>query len=464
MAKDKKKGGKGKGGNKGGGVTIRQVKTKADRQRPSVFLRLKAEEAFKGIALFEPDPELDDNPWYFEYFSHYDKQANQYVPCSGDKCPFCAANDNPSTRALTVWLFPDAANESDKIKVFEFNYTTTTDLIDEAEEEEGILGKPVRVKRLNDGGDYRISVKGKPLSKAELKKALAAAEVKFPDGLIALVERNLKAQMERLKALDALDDDDDDEDDDDEIKSSKKGKKDKGKKSKKEKEADDSDDDDDDDEEEADDSDDDDDEEESDDETPEEIEEEEFELLSVSKKKNSVKVEHEGEEVELFGDEDDDDADVSEFKKGDTVTISAEWDEDDEQYNITEISAGGDDDDESDDEEESDDDDDESDDEEESDDDDDESDDEEEGISGATYEVVTVQEKDEILSLKGDDGKKVKMWVGDGVNVDYDDVKKGAKVKLDAATDDEGDWIITALEIAKDKKGGKGGKKGGKKK
>src|SRR4051794_17231071 len=85
---------------KGSGFTIRTVKTKEDRKRPSVFLRLKTDEAFKAVALFEPDPEAKNNPGYFEYYDHYDNQGNQYVPCAGEKCAFCAANDNPSTRAL----------------------------------------------------------------------------------------------------------------------------------------------------------------------------------------------------------------------------------------------------------------------------------------------------------------------------------------------------------------------------
>ena len=84
-------------------------------------MRLKADESFRGVALFEPDPELAENPGYFEYYDHYDNQANTYVPCSGEDCPFCAANDNPSTRALTAWYFPEAADAKDQIKLFTMN-------------------------------------------------------------------------------------------------------------------------------------------------------------------------------------------------------------------------------------------------------------------------------------------------------------------------------------------------------
>src|SRR5262245_59862046 len=100
---------------------VRKVTSKEDRRRPSVFMRLKTDEAFKGIALFEPDPELKDNPGYLEYYDHWDQQGQQYVPCAGEDCPFCAANQNPSTRALTVWYFPEAPDEKDKIKVFTMN-------------------------------------------------------------------------------------------------------------------------------------------------------------------------------------------------------------------------------------------------------------------------------------------------------------------------------------------------------
>ena len=109
------------------GLTIRRVKSKEDRKRPSVFMRLKADESFKAVALFEPDPELDKNEGYYEYYDHYDKQGNSYVPCAGDQCPFCSANDNPATRALTVWYFPEN-DKGDQIKVFTMNYSTLTDM------------------------------------------------------------------------------------------------------------------------------------------------------------------------------------------------------------------------------------------------------------------------------------------------------------------------------------------------
>jgi hypothetical protein len=59
------------------------------------------------------------------------------------------------------------------------------------------------------------------------------------------------------------------------------------------------------------------------------------------------------------------------------------------------------------------------------------------------------------------------MWLGEGVDCDYDEVKKGATVKVSALQDSEGDWIVTEIKAVKkagSKKGGKSsGKSGGKK-
>lgn len=358
-------------------VQIRRVKSKEDRKRPSVFMRLKPEESFKGYAIFEPDPEADNNLGYFEYYDHWDQQGNSYVPCAGERCPFCAANDNPATRALTVWYFPDN-DANDQIKVFTMNYSTTTDISDEAEEEGGILGKRVRIKRMDDRGDYKVRVlSDKPLTKAELKKVMKLVEEKFPNGLEAVVLKQLQAQMERLKALDALEDDDDDDDDEETTSRARKGK------------AVETDEDEDDDEDEADESDDEED------------------------------------------DEDDDDDDEAENSTDDEEDDEDDDDEDDDEEDDEET--------------------------------DDDAEEEATEIEGQDFTVVKFQEKDEILDVTDSDGAKIKMWVGEGVDVDADAVKKGVTVTLDAQQDDEGDWIITDLTVKK-AKGGKKSKAGGKKK
>ena len=296
---------------KKGGIQIRRVRSKEDRKRPSVFMRLKPEESFKGYALFEPDPEAEDNNLYYEYYDHYDKQGNSYVPCAGEACPFCAANDNPATRALTVWYFPEN-DVKDQIKVFTMNYSTTTDISDEAEEEGGLQGKKVRIKRMDDRGDYKVRVlTDKPLTKAELKKALALAEEKFgEEGLEGIVLRQLKAQMERLKALDALEDDDDDEDEE-ETPKARRGRA-------KAEEADDDDEDDED-------------EEETDDEEAEEdaevISGEDFTVQKFQEKDEILDVTNsDGEKVKMWVGEGVE-ADPDALKKGVVVTLDAEQDD-----------------------------------------------------------------------------------------------------------------------------------------
>ena len=338
---------------------VRSVRTKEDRKRPSVFMRLKTDEAFKGVALFEPDPELEDNPGYYEYYDHWDQQGQQYVPCAGDQCPFCAVNDNPSTRALTVWYMPDAGDKKDQIKVFTMNYSTINEISDEAEEEDGILGKSVRIKRLSDKGDYRVRVlSGKPLSATERKKVMALLEEQLPDGLEGLVQKQLVTQLERLKAIDALEDDDDDDDDD--------------------------------------------------------------EIPTRSRRGKAVEEDDEDEDE----DEDDEEEDEDEDEEDEEDEDEEEEDDEDEEEE---------DDEEDDDEEEE----------------EEEEDEEPTAISGEEYEIIKVQERDEIFDLKDSDGKKVKMWLGEGNDVDYSAVKKGVKVKIDAEQDEEGDWIITNISVPK---------------
>lgn len=317
-------------------------------------MRLKADESFRGVALFEPDPEIAENPGYYEYYDHYDKQGNTYVPCSGEDCPFCAANDSPSTRALTAWYFPEASDAKDQIKLFTMNYSTIEDITDESEEEDGVLGKKIRIKRLDDRGNYKIKVlPDKPLT-VKLRKELIArleTEILQDKGLEGLVLSQLKRQLERLKALDALEDDDEDEDE----KKTTRSK------------------------------------------------------TTTTKTRRGKKEEDEDEEDE----EEDEDEDEDE-----ATDEEEEADEDDDE---------------------------EDEDEEETEDEDEEESEESEEISAGVYEVVRIQKRDEIFDLKNDDGD-VKMWLGDGVEVDYDVIVKGTIVVVDAAKDDEGDWVIAAIK------------------
>jgi len=326
-------------------------------------MRLKTDESFRAYALFEPDPGLEDNPGYYEYYDHWDAQGNQYVPCAGERCPFCTANLNPSTRALTAWYFPEAGDVKDQIKLFTMNFGTINDTSDESEEEDGILGKQLRIKRLSDKGDYKVKVTtaSKPLTKAQLKKAMALLEERFDSMNIETlqdhVNRTLKAQMERLKALDALEDDDDEDDEDEvDVPKARRGK----------------------------------------------------------------------PKAEIAEEEDEDDEDEEEDEDETDDEESEDEDEEDEDEDETE-----DEDEEEEDEDEED---------------EDEEEDEQTEISGGVYEVVKTDERNEKFDLKNDDGK-ITVWLGQGIDVDYDEIAKGVSVVIDAQLDAEGDWVITAIDL-----------------
>jgi hypothetical protein len=333
-------------------LTVRRVATKEDRKRPSIFFYLKTDEQFIGYSLFEPDPELENNPGYYEYYTHWDNRANTAVPCVGEDCPFCAVNDSPSVRALTAWYFPDN-DKGEQFKIFGSNKTTLDALSDEAEDEDGLLGKMLRIKRLSDKGEYRVKVRtGKPLSKTELKKLIAEFSSEYD--LEAMVLKQAQVQLERISAQDALEEEDDyDEDEDEETpKPSRKSKA------------------------QADEDEEDEDEE---DETEEEDEDEE-------------ETEEEDEDEEEDEEEDEDEEDEEEAE------------EEDEEENAT--------------------------------------------ISGK-FTVVRSDEEEDTVDLKDPKGKTIKVWRGDGVDLDYDKLKRGTPVTVEAIQDDEGDWVMTEAKIGR---------------
>ena len=337
---------------------VRSVRTKEERRRPTVFLRLKTDEQFVGHALFEPDPELADNPGFYEYFSHWDQQGTRYVPCAGDQCPFCMANDSPMTQASTLWFLPDNPKK-DQLKVFTMNFGTIQDITDISEEDDGILGSKYRVKRMSDRGEYRIRpLTDKALTKTEIKALLKDA----PD-LEDMAEKNLKREWERLQAMDALADDEDDDDDEDETpRAARRGKA-----------AVDTDEDENDDDEEED----------------EEADEED---------------EDEDENDEEDEDEEDEDEDAEEDDE----------DEEDEAEEDEETSAEGGDE-----------------------------------ITAVPFEVVKANADDENIDVKDSDGNKVTLFVGQDLEPDWDEIKKGVTITVDALKDDEGDYVMTALKVKK---------------
>lgn len=390
------------------GLSVRRVTKASERKSGGFFMRLKTDEWLRAHALFTPDPEAADNPGYFEYFEHYDKPNNTYVPCSGDDCYMCELGDNPSVRALTLWYFPDNPN-GEKLKVLKLNGYMIRDFAEIEAEEGGVLGRMFRVKRLSDKGEYRVTPQtAKPLKKAEIKAILKAALAKdgseyragtTPMDFEALTLRQLKAALEKNDAADSLTDEDDEDDDETDEDENPKGKA-KTRKGNPEPEEDDEDEDEDDEEEDEDE--DEDDEDESDDEEDDSDDEDEDE-----------------------SDDDDEDEDDEDEDENDDEDESEEEDEDEDESE------------------------------------------EDTAISGK-YDVVSTSEKDETITVKLN-GKNTKLWIGEGVEPDWDKVKKGAEITIEADTDEEGDYVITSLKVKApkaDKKADakKGGKKGGKKK
>ena len=190
-------------------LSVRRVESVDDRNRSQFLSLSRTGDDFKGYALFVPDPELDDNPGYFEYFDHWDTKGNSYVPCAGDACPFCRANERPSTRAKTLWLVED------EVKIFTLNWSMINEFADMLSEEEPIQGVLFRIKRLDDRGKYRITPKNDTLTKKALKALLDGDDL--PD-LEDITTAQLRRSLEDADVSAAMEADDDaDEDEDEEI-------------------------------------------------------------------------------------------------------------------------------------------------------------------------------------------------------------------------------------------------------
>jgi hypothetical protein len=390
---------------KKGGLQVRRVRSADDRKIAGDFFQLdKIGKWFMGYALFVPDPEADDNPGYYEYFEHY-MPKDGYVPCAGpEDCIYCKANHRPSTRAKTVWLVVESKDDGElevpEKRIFNFNWNMINEFSDFVSEDEVILGRMFRIKRMDDRGNYSVRFKDDKLKKAELKEALED----MPD-LDNIVTGQLLRKMEEADVEDAM------EDDEDEPKSrrgiaSKKAKADeeeddepKGKKSKKEE--------------------------------PDTIEDETFEIVKVSKKQGTITVERNEEEVLMYGVGDND---VSGYSKGDTVKIDAHLDDDEDWIidSITEISgeaeAG----------ELTD------------------SDDLPDEIEEEEFEVVDVNAQQETITLTNGEITFDLYFLdkGPAADVDFDDYSEGMTVVVSAVKDNEGD-MVAKDHVPKKKKGGK---------
>jgi hypothetical protein len=190
-------------------LTPRRVKSVEDRNkgRGNFITLKKTGDQFLGYALFVADPELADNPAYYEYFEHY-TPATGYCPCAGEDCPLCAEGDNPSTRAKSMWLVMDGEDddpESGEIKIFNLNWSMLQEF---AEDGADLLGRLYRVKRLEGKGNYSIRVKTGKLTKTQLKAAMKDVA---DDQLETIAQRQLNRVLEEMDVAQAMEADDDEE-------------------------------------------------------------------------------------------------------------------------------------------------------------------------------------------------------------------------------------------------------------
>lgn len=397
----------------------RRVKNAEDRNAGrSGFVTLKKTgDQFVGYALFKPDPELDDNPGYYEYFEHY-TPATGYCPCSGDECPLCAEGDNPSTRAKTLWYIDG------EIKVFTLNYYMIQEFVDLYGEDEPVFGQQFRIKRLEGQGKYAIRPKTEKMKATDLKKVMKEVE---DDQLEKIAIKQMKRVFEELDVEDAMTEDDEDE------KEEKKSKGDKSSKSsKKSKEKD----------------------EEPEDETSFDPEDDDEAIdLAVTvvkaKKKDNVLVVTAGDspEFEVYG---TDDVDVSNFKKGDELIVSFEKDSDDDfvlseaEEKPEEAEEGK------------------------------KTDDDEDEVEDLEMTITSINTDDETINVEAEDGPSFELFfLSDGEDdngkdwsdLDLDDYEEGQVVLVTAKKDDDGDMLASKFpEPVKKGKSSKGKSKSTKKK
>jgi hypothetical protein len=417
------------------GMKPRRIRSKEDRNAGrGNFITLKnVNDQFVGHALFKPDPEAADNPGWYEYAEHY-TPATGYCPCAGEDCPLCDAGDNPSIRAKTLWLVDG------EVKVFTLNWYMIQDFVDLASDDETILGRSFRIKRLEGNGKYAIRPKTEKLTKTELKAALKDVD---DDMLEDIATKQMVKVLQELDVADAMEADDEDEgEDEDEPKGKSKGDKSKARKGKP-----------------ADDDDEPEDEDEPEGEAqfdPEDDDEADDLRVSVAKakKKDNILVVTAGDSVEfdIYG---TDEVDLTEFKKGDELLVSFVKD-DDGDFVVTEAAHHS---------------------EEESDDDEDEGESEGDGDGPDALEdelvtIVSVNSSEDTLTVKMDDDTEFDLFFldsGDDDNgrdwaeFDIDDYKEGQKIKVTAARDDDGDMLASVFPEPVKGKGDKGGKSSSKK-
>lgn len=489
----------------------RRVNDESERGGSSGFIKLDEKEKFLGYALFTGDPKKRE-PGYYEFLQHWVTGPKGYsVPCAGDDCPVCEDGEKPRDVALTLWLVIEDEHGNElgdgkgELRIFQMNSLVIKQFTEMRLEGSKIKGRQFRIIRADDRGTYTILPKDKYIKGAQIKELVKSNDA--PD-FDRMTTTKLRKAMEGLAIARAMNDDDDDdnEDKEDSMAGTKKGKGGKGKGGSKKKaqvaswpsEGDDevvtvvkADDDNfvtvtsdeyeepakaklwgtpsldvtefekgdeiivswvtDEDEDfvltDATKGEDADEDGGGDDDDETEIDGEDFEIVKIKKKDDCIVVERNDEEVELYA---NDEIDLSDFSKGDAVTVSADWtleDEDDEDSGYWLLSSmeaaeegdgGG----------------------------DEEDGDESElpdAIEDETFTVTEINEAESTLDVEGADGDlSFTLYFldqGPASEVDFDDYKVGDKIIVSAEKDSVGDMVATKVPKAKGSKKSSGSKK-----
>lgn len=267
----------------------------------SGYIQLDEGQSFLGYALFEADPTVDE-PGYYEFSQHWVTGAKaRSVPCAGEDCPFCEDNDKPRDVANTLWLVLTDEKKNKlgedgegELRIFKANSLVIKQFTDMRSEDEKIKGMPMRVARLDDRGNYTLTPKTNlPVLKVgAIKEQLKSKDA--PD-FDQMVTSQLTKAMEGIQIARAMDDDDDPP--------AKKNKADK--KTKKD-----------------------------DDEWPSDgLDEETVTVAKVDKEGNWIEVEHDDYEGKVkVWTTDGIEADLTDFSKGDEVTVTTGALDDDGEY------------------------------------------------------------------------------------------------------------------------------------
>lgn len=399
------------------------------------FVRLKnVNDQFLGYALFKPDPELDDNPGWYEFEQHY-TPATGYVACFGEDCPVCEMGDNPSSRGIGAFLVvpkEDSDPETEgEVKLFEMNFYVVQEFVD-YESDDGVQGRLFRIKRQEGQGKYAIRMKKDKITQKQVKAVIGADD--FPEIEKGIVKR-MAAVAEELDVTEAMEADEDEEEKDEKPTKARKGK-----------------------------------EKPEEDDEPETVDGEvtaEFDpeedteaedltvtVVKVQKKNNIATVEHGDNTFDLYG---TDDVDLTGYSKGDEIVVSFEKDEDDD-FVVSEVAAA-----EAEPEDEP----------------------EEEGGTNnapegftednidADVTVVSVNSSEDTLTVETEDGEQFDLYFldegkdsedNDWSDFDIDDYSEGDKIHVVASRDEDNDMLADAFPVKADEKKAAKKKSGGKKK